>query len=79
MTSERILTLAQQPFIRPGAVDFDNAYAVAIYDAHAHVCLDRMIAADPHKKHVFPYGSNDFALMGYVPAIAEAGANQCTP
>jgi len=78
MTSERIQTLAQQPFIRPGAVDFDNAYAVAIYDAHARVCLDRMIAAEPHKKHVFPYGNN-FALMGYVPEVTEVGANQCTP
>lgn len=68
MVSDRIRILAQQPFIRPGQVDFDCAYAAAIMDARGMVRLEREILKDPGAA-VTIHGST--GTMGYVPPLGE--------
>jgi hypothetical protein len=54
--------LAKQPFIRPGAQDFDMGYAVSVWDARERVELERLIEENPGKSVVTGSG-----LFGYVP------------
>jgi hypothetical protein len=63
MRDPRIVTLAAQPFIRPGAVDFDMAYANAVWDARERVELWDLIDANPGQSVVTGSGR-----MGWVPA-----------
>lgn len=58
--SPRIIELSRQTFLRDGAMDFDNAYAVAVFDAKTRVGLAEMIIANPGN-------SVRFGNMGYVP------------
>lgn len=63
--TERLFALAAQPFIRPGAPNFDNAYACSIWDASVRVDLARRAMARPDDKSVCVY-SDKFPIMGFV-------------
>ena len=60
--------IAALPFMRPGQVDFDCAYAISIWDARQRIALNAKIARDPRKPHESPDG-----LMHYVPNEPEQG------
>jgi hypothetical protein len=51
--SQRIIDLAKQPFIRPGARDFDIPYALAVWDAKDQVSLAALAINNPDTKHVW--------------------------
>lgn len=52
---ERIVTLAKQPFLRPGGQDLDLPYAMAVWDARDQVSLAALAINNPDVRHVvFP-------------------------
>jgi len=63
--TERIFELSQQPFIRPGATNFDNRYACAVWDASVRVDLARRAIARPDDRSVCVYDQN-WPIMGLV-------------
>ena len=63
--SGRLFALAAQPFIRPGAPNFDHAYAGAVWDASVRVDLARRAMARPDDRSVHVY-SDTFPIMGFV-------------
>ena len=58
--SQRVIELSRQPFLRQGAVDFDNEFAVSVHDAVVRVEIAKMIVANPRS-------AIRYAHMGYVP------------
>ena len=63
--SERTITLSEQPFMRPGQIDFDIQYALAIWDARDRILLAALVINNPTEKYVrFPPNGN--AYMGVV-------------
>lgn len=62
MRDPRIVTLAAQPFIRPGATDLDLQYALAVMDARERVELWDLMDERPGERVVVGSGR-----MGYVP------------
>lgn len=63
--SERIFELSLQPFIRPGAPNFDHSYACAVWDASARVDLAKRAIARPADRSVCVYDQN-WPIMGFV-------------
>lgn len=59
---EWMIKQAAQPFIRPGATDFDMRYALEILDARDRLTLAALIEANPGKV-VTLFSEN----MGFVP------------
>ena len=70
MISQRIRELAAQPFHRPGGIDFDIKYALAIWDARDRVRLDDEINTHPGESVSIMIGADGLAgpgSMGFVP------------
>ena len=62
MADHTIEEIAALPFHRPGAENFDCAYAVRVWDARNRIAFNKMIADEPHKPHESPDG-----LLHYIP------------
>ncbi|MBK8810765.1 MAG: hypothetical protein IPN69_08555 [Acidobacteria bacterium] len=52
--SPRIIELAKQPFMRPGGIDFDIPYAMAVLDAREKADLYALHINNPGKNVYFP-------------------------
>lgn len=75
LASDRIRELAKQPFLRPGGVDFDIPYAMAVWDARDIVWLEDEANAHPREAvaiNLRADGSLSLDSRGFVPNEIEA-------
>jgi hypothetical protein len=75
LASDRVRELSRQPFIRPGGVDFDIPYAMAVWDARDTVWLEDEVNAHPGEAAAINLDSDGRVgqwSRGFVPA--ESGA-----